>query len=772
MKRAFVFASMSLWMFGCTCGVVVNPEGLRCGPQDPCPTGYDCVSFACHSNGMSGGGSGGSGGTGGTGGAGGTGGGAVGGGSGGSGGFGGGAVGGGSGGSGGAGGSGGGSTGLCTGVVCPATPPPACMGNSVRTYSAAMCIPTTGVCGAFPFVDAACATTCANGACVPPDRTWTQTSPRLNFVVRSVDFASDGGVGEEAYAVGDTGAAAYWNGSKWSTITTSTQNNFTSVWMTPTFGAIAVGEKSTAQRFSGTTATNITIPVGVGQVRFVSVDGLSDNTYTIAEETGLGLKRVNGAAFVQLSPSGALKPWKTRQVFVDALGHVRVAASCTNVGSGCVLYNDGTAGSNGWSEHYDNALGSTAYGAVGPSFDTLSVDSAFVGRAATNSVRRHLNPSQSIVFDNTSVPSLQPGGGVLAITGTQVIGGLGPRLLHVLVDRPNVGLASLQRATTTGTEVAMDLIWNTYSMSRNEVGSSVLVVDADSTAVNNDIVRRSGALSEALDVGDDWVAVAGNAGGSVAYFDDRGNVAAKSPLSSKYQYRRDILPSTAVSIRDGALVGGYGISVGDNGRIRRVPLTGLGPAQAITSSTAVNLNAVCRASDTEAFAVGNGGIIRAIASPNGGTATASVSMNANTKNLADVDCPSATQAVACGDTGTVLRFNGTAWTAIAVPPGGASVTIASCRFLGGAIYVAGDGLFAKFENNAWASLPGRTKLDNLVPVGVNEIYATSAGQLVRFNGTNWQPVTSANPPNGFLGGTLVNGKVVYAGPRGVVFEAP
>ena len=54
----------------------------------------------------------------------------------------------------------------CAGVTCTTPPATTCVGNSVRTYSAAGTC-TTGTCG-YTFTDSACPGSCSNGACVAP----------------------------------------------------------------------------------------------------------------------------------------------------------------------------------------------------------------------------------------------------------------------------------------------------------------------------------------------------------------------------------------------------------------------------------------------------------------------------------------------------------------------------------------------------------------------------------------------------------------------------
>jgi hypothetical protein len=106
------------------------------------------------------------------------------------------------------------------------------------------------------------------------------------------------------------------------------------------------------------------------------------------------------------------------------------------------------------------------------------------------------------------------------------------------------------------------------------------------------------------------------------------------------------------------------------------------------------------------------------------------------------------------------------WVSVPGAPAGA---ITQCRFAqGGAIYVAGPNLFARFSNGMWQNLPARPTLDGLVVRSVNEAYAADGRTLVRFDGTTWQTVTMA--PQALLAGFLVGQRVVFAGSGGVVME--
>jgi hypothetical protein len=120
--------------------------------------------------------------------------------------------------------------------------------------------------------------------------------------------------------------------------------------------------------------------------------------------------------------------------------------------------------------------------------------------------------------------------------------------------------------------------------------------------------------------------------------------------------------------------------------------------------------------------------------------------------------------VACG-TGVVLRLAAGSWTAV---PGAPAGTITGCKLVGGALYVAGPNLFARFANNAWTTLAARPALDGLTVKSVNEAYAADGRTLVRFDGTAWQTVTQA--PQALLTGFLSGQRVVLAGSGGVVME--
>jgi hypothetical protein len=185
----------------------------------------------------------------------------------------------------------------------------------------------------------------------------------------------------------------------------------------------------------------------------------------------------------------------------------------------------------------------------------------------------------------------------------------------------------------------------------------------------------------------------------------------------------------------------------------------------LSPTSTTDLNALCRATDSELYTVGNSGIIY---SWNGG-GTASSMTSPTSKNLLDVHCPVAGTAVACGQDGTVLQLRNGNWGAVTPAFPNATAQLTSCRQVGGAIFVAGDGVFASFQGGAWTMLANRAQLSDLVPLSATDIYAASGSEVVRFDGTSWTSRFNAAPQVLRAGGQ-VGARVVYAGGAGVVVE--
>jgi hypothetical protein len=209
----------------------------------------------------------------------------------------------------------------------------------------------------------------------------------------------------------------------------------------------------------------------------------------------------------------------------------------------------------------------------------------------------------------------------------------------------------------------------------------------------------------------------------------------------------------------GRLLGGDGVVY------RVLPASGF---TQLGTTAGVTWNALCRASDSEGWAVGTGGAIASVTAA--GVATVA---SPTTRDLLAVDCM-AGFAVATGANGTVLVFNGTQWTAAPTLPGvTAPLTGVGLSAAGRVAFVAGDSVFAKLESGTWTPLPARTGLKGLVVRAPNDVYGTvvSGGRtdVVRFDGAQWSP--SLLQVTGVLGGGVhIGGRVVWGGSAGAVVE--
>ena len=190
-----------------------------------------------------------------------------------------------------------------------------------------------------------------------------------------------------------------------------------------------------------------------------------------------------------------------------------------------------------------------------------------------------------------------------------------------------------------------------------------------------------------------------------------------------------------------------------------------------TTAPGTTFRGVCRASDTEAWAVGTGGAIFSI----GATSATREASVTTVNDFNAVDCPVVGQAVACGANSTVWRRSGGVWAAApAFPMPGRTFT--SCKLVNGAIWVAGDSVFARLDPQAttWTVLAARTGLNHLIIRAPNDIFATAAANtsnfdVVRYDGTAWSTVLSGT--SGVPGGGVqVGARVVWGASAGALVE--
>jgi hypothetical protein len=757
----------------CNTNVLVDPEGHRCNDIDPCPAGYVCVNFACRLGGSAGGGGGPGGGfvTGGGGGGDPTGGGAAGG-------LAGGGAGGGSTGGGATGGgqAGGGSAGgdACLGVSCAVVPAATCMGSVARSFSGpGRCEPSTGQC-VFTSFDLDCAPgACVSGTC---PLTVTQVGPRLRFAINAIDVAP-GSTGAAVLAVGDRSQVSHWNGARWATVNAPTTGltlravNFTSQNL-----AWVVGESRTVWRWDRTSGAFLTTPVPAlsSTANLIGVDGANDMAVLVADTAGNWAKW-NGAAWATGAlPTTSASNFTMTSLWVDETQRERIAGLCTN-GSGqrrtCVGYRN-AASSTTWFVDTDatDARGCTA---VGPWVDVpmSGGQDALCGFDDNGSLRHTSTGSYA-----SSGLSLLTGDGIVGVTGGPPSAGTRP--VWVLTSSI-LGIGRLYRLTGAGPSptvtAQLDTAFGEEHLSPSESAGVVVAEVNRLRNVNNVFYRRTTPTerTEALDLGLDFAAVT-SFNNELALLSTTGDLAVQRQGSDTWEFRRSpVSPQYNLEDAEGRngtqnilVVGKDGINAGLIGRVSLA-----GHTRLTTSAPSTTFKAVCRASDTEAWAVGTGGAVFSI-----GATSATRDVTVTTVNdLLGVDCPVVGQAVACGANSTVLRRMGGTWTAMpAFPIAGRTFT--SCKLVNGAVWVAGDGVFARLDPGAtaWTTLPARMGLNHLVVRAPNDVFATSAPNtsifdVVRYDGMGWNvvlPGLSGVPG----GGVQVGARVVWGASAGVLVE--
>ena len=787
MKQALHLAVcfVAVALSACTCGLVPNPEGAVCDTGNVCTSGYLCIDGRCRSQSGMGGGAGGGGG--GVAAGGGAGGGAFGGGAG--------------------GGAGGGTSLLCNGVVCNMPPAATCMGTMLRTYAGA-CNPNTGSCdytpmdtpcpngcmnaqcvgntcmgitcttppgpacngmnvvtstlpgtcmnGACKYTEAtmACANGCANGACIPTPASFGQVLPRVRHQITAVDQRPFSG-GDDVLVVGPAGAMSRWNGTQWSSVDAGMTGNLVSVWWASSTVAYAIAETGMLRYTpsTGVVSRITSLPPLVGTARLVDVHGVDSTNLAVVDNAG---------TFYRFTPMGG-GTWTTNNRTVEApyrmvgvymesvTGGTRMryygACGAPTLG-GCVVFQNT---SNQIYDDVDNAV--SGFRSGGPSVD----GEGYLGLSVPQ-VRRHQGLSGD--FDSIATPTGMDGGAVVAITGGA---STTSRSTFILTAPTATLLGHLYRVTPNVVPVSppnvdhlVEVLYGYQAMSKTE-STGVIVVDMNTSTNTSTITRRSVIANEVLDLGaEDWVSGSPYPNGSVL-LNGYGDVAIRSNTQATFQLRRFPLNLSATDIAGGTA---FAVLTADDGTAWRIPYSANSTYSELTFAQKPSaLTSICRATDTEWYLVSKTGGIYSY----DGSMTRAMTSN-TTAALADVDCPGTGAAIACG-TGTVLRLNAGAWTAVPNPPAG---TITSCKLVQGTIFVGGPNLFARFTNGAWQMLPARAALDGLVVRSVNEAYAASGNVIYRFDGTQW--LSAATAPQALLTGFLTGSRVAFAGAGGVVME--
>ncbi|MHB8877310.1 MAG: WD40/YVTN/BNR-like repeat-containing protein [Myxococcaceae bacterium] len=637
---------------------------------------------------------------------------------------------------------------LCTGVQCNNVPGPLCVSGKARTYTGnGTCDPGNGTCS-YPYTETSCPAGCFGGACLGPVLSFTQTGPRVRHQVTALDQAPNS-AGLQVLAVGPAGAASRWNGTAWTALTTGVGANLNSVWLASATSGWVVGDNKTLLRFDGTSLSPVTLSGGPAAAKLVSVHGNGESHVLVADSAG-NLWRYNGTAWTAGAVATGDGPYVMASAFVDEAGHERIAGKCGSTPKACVAYST-TATSTGYIDV--DTTSTEGFRSIGPSVDPLSSNYAIAGYDTTATVRRHKPMALSPYFDSTSVPSGLSGGAVLGVTEAATASGLG---VYLLTARNGSVAGGLYRYTSLG---GLDPapyfdFWNSLqAMSRSDSGG---VIVADSSATAATIVRRGVVTNQVLDLGEDWQAASFGSTGSLLLMNGDGDLATRT--AGGWTFRRS--PTASMyALAPGALVS---LVAGAGGRVFKVSVTGY---SALTSNTSSTLRAVCRVSDAEWYLVGDAGVLRG---SDGYSVSSAISPTS--ADLTDVVCLSAKQAVAVGSGGTVLRLAGSSWQPIspAFPNSSAKLTSVA-QSAQGILFVAGDGVFARFDGTTWTGLPSKPRLEHLQVFGPTDIYAIANGnEVVHFDGTSWLTKFTSSDP--LLAGASAQGKAVFAGLNGALVE--
>lgn len=749
-RRFGLSALVVVLVAGCNTNVQVDPTGHRCTDADLCGPGFQCVDFVCRvatGGGAAGGGSVQSGGTGG--------GGALGGGT---------VV---------DSGMGGGSA--CTATSCTAVPAAECVDSVARSFvGPGRCEPSTGQC-VFEAFELDCAPgTCSNGTC---SLTVTQTGPRVRFAVKALDVAP-GSAGSTVLVVGDRSQVSAWNGSSFTSIAAPAPNvALSAVNFTSQNTAWVLGANRTVWRWDRTSRAFISTPAPSNfspTSTLIGVDGISDTLVLVADDRG-GWAKWNGVSWASGTlPTTTASGFTMSSVWVDEAQRERIAGSCLNSSGArrsCVAYRNPLSTTNPtvWFVDVEDT-DTRACQSVGPWVDVpvSGGQDALCGYADTGS-RRHTTQGNFVA----SALTLPTGTGIVGITGGAPSAGTRP--VWVLTGAAQ-GQGRLYRLSGSGPSVTpqLDTLMGEGRLSASESGGVLVAENTATGSANNIFYRRTTPTerTDALDLGLDFAGVTSLAG-ELTLVSNAGDLAVQHAGSDVFEFRRPQSASPQYHVEDAdgrngsavLVVGRDGVNAG---LISRVSFSGY--TRLTTTAPATTFKGVCRASDTEAWAVGTGGAVFSI-----GASSATREPTVTTVNeLLDVDCPVVGQAVACGANSTVLRRTPSGvWADVSFPMAG--VTFTSCRLVNGAIWAAGDNVFARLDrgSSTWVVLNAAPRLSNLVVRAPNDVLATSAGastvDVLRYDGSRWNPMLSGISGSA-RGGVQVGARVVWGGPSGLLVE--
>ncbi len=648
-------------------------------------------------------------------------------------------------------------------VMCTTPPMTTCVGNTRRTFAmTGTCEPGTGACSYAPS-DMVCPNGCALGQCLAPSLTFAQVGPRIRFPINALDVAPSSS-GNSALAVGDNGKLARWDGASWTELMSGTTNALNSVAFVTGTIAYVVGERTTALtvRPSNNTITAVNLSGG-GNLNLIGVSGRSESEVMIASSTGEWWRQ-RGGNWANGSLPNSSGTLSMVAAYMDESQRERIVGRCGS--SRCTAYRNASGGTPLWT--IQTQSGTAGFSAVGGAFDIPATNTGSIAMlgADLDLITHDTTQLPGSPYATVSLGSSLGGRSVVGITAQAV-----PVSRDVYVLTSSVGSATghlyrLSRNGSVSTTDALQTYYGEEHLSPNDA-NGVLVAEVRRTSGVNNVFRRSVITNEALDVGEDFVGASADALGNLVFVSKYGDVVIRRTGSATFEFRRPPNYDWAITGADarngtGVLIVGEDVTTNE-GLITRFGATGFTD---LTNAAGESFNAVCRVSDTEAWAVGDRGSIFRI---NGTTATKQTSPTTN--DLLAVDC-SAGVAVACGKGGTVLRFANSTWSSIGAGLG-ATGDVRTCKLSAQGGLAGGDGFFASFQNGTWTPLAGQMGLRSLVVRGPLEVYGTfvsgSTTTVSRFDGSAWGP--SLLSVTGVLGGGVqVGSRVVWGGSLGAIVE--
>lgn len=666
---------------------------------------------------------------------------------------------------------------LCIGVTCTTPPANSCDDvNTLRTFGASgSCEPTTGACS-YTGTTSSCPNGCGGGACLVAPYTFAQTLPNVRSRVTAVDQVP-ASTGDHVLAVGPAGYVAKWNGSSWSTLASGTTKNLNAVWLfLDTNNAVRgyiVGDSGTVLQYDGTTLSPVTVS-GL-TANLVTVHGTDEDSVIAGGGTQIAIK--NNTGWFTVSP-GTGNTFNSVKSVVGENGVLRASGRCTEpdaliptatVVGPCVVGWTSAAGMLAIDIDTAAPTGVTEYVAIGPDAENNNETYQYVSVGKTTRRYNYNGGANAAAFDTQNAVTINEGSGIVAISRGET--GL-TGATYFLSQTNTSSFGAITRATKSGNNppfpVKLQDIFNTGAMSRNDSGG---VIVADSISESASIGRRgpaTGLTGEFYDVGEHWVSAAQAAATGytglilVSAF---GDVASRlNTAPNIWRIARNMPGPTAPVVRDAA-GGGPVAMVGEGGAVLRWSSV-TNSVTALTSPTTQRLNAICQATATQFYAVGNAGTVLSIVS-NGASFTTTSMTSPTPQNLNEVIC-SGTNGIAVGDNGTVLRLSGSSWVAN-TPAFPSSANLNAVTVASGTLFVASASTFAKLEGTTWTTtLAARAGVAELQARNAFEIYGIAADTVVRFNGTAWSNVITAT--SGLVGSVSGTGRIVYVGSDGAVVE--